>query len=112
MTWGNELTRLRILMLLFVVVASLRKLMNSPDQNTLLRAIEDARRILEEYIGAGPRDPAQTLHRLLAVLDKGELVHALDRISSRRVMRLLENTKKPRPTRAPSGRGLGERAQG
>ena len=86
--------------------------MNSPDQHTLLRAIEDARRILEEYVGAGPRDPAQTLHRLLVVLDKGELVHALDRISRRRVMRLLENTKKPLPTRAPAGLGLGERAQG
>jgi hypothetical protein len=110
MTSGNELIRLRILMLLFVIVASLRKLMNSPDQHTLLRAI--ARRILEEYIGAGPRDPAQTLHRLLVVLDKAELVHALDRISHRRVMRLLENTKKPPPTRAPSGRSLGARAQG
>jgi hypothetical protein len=110
MTSGNELTRLRILMLLFVV-ASLRKLMNSPDQHTLLRAIEDARRILEEYIGAGPRDPAQTLHRLLVVLDRAELVHALDRISHRRLMRLLENTKSRLPRGHPRD-GVSENAQG
>jgi IS5 family transposase len=62
--------------------------MLSPDQHTLVRAVEDARRILEEYIAAGPRDATQALERLLVVLDKGELVHALARISSRKVMRL------------------------
>ena len=67
--------------------------MNSPDQHTILRAIEDARRILEEYIGPAPSDPAQTLQRLLVVLDRGDLVQVLDRISSRRVRRL--NTKSP-----------------
>jgi len=30
--------------------------MNSPDQETVLRAIEDARRILGEYIRSGQRD--------------------------------------------------------
>jgi hypothetical protein len=55
--------------------------MNSPDQDTLLRAVEDARRILREYIEPGPHDATQTVERLLAVLDREDLVHALDRLN-------------------------------
>ena len=43
--------------------------MNNPDQDTVLRTVLDARRILGEYIEPGPRDPAQTVERLLAVLE-------------------------------------------
>jgi 6-phosphogluconate dehydrogenase len=50
--------------------------MNNPDQETVLRAIEDARRILE-YIRSGQRDATRTVERLLAVLDKNDVVHAL-----------------------------------
>ena len=64
--------------------------MNSPDQDTLLRAIEDARRVLGEYIEPGPRDATRTVERLLAILDRDEVVHALDRIKRRRVIRLVE----------------------
>ena len=64
--------------------------MNSPDQDTLIRAIEDARRILGEYIEPGPRDAKVTVERLLAVLDKSDVVHALDRIKRRKVIRLVE----------------------
>jgi hypothetical protein len=64
--------------------------MGNPDQETLLRAIEDARRILGEYIEPGQRDPAQTVQRLLAVLDRSDVVHALDRMNRRRVMRLVD----------------------
>ena len=65
--------------------------MNNPDQDTLVRAIEDARRILGEYIEPGrPRDAARTVERLLAVLDRNDVIHALDRIKRRRVMRLVE----------------------
>jgi hypothetical protein len=64
--------------------------MSSPDQDTLLRAIEDARRILGEYIEPRPRDPARTVERLLAVLDKENVVHALDRLKRRRLLRLVE----------------------
>lgn len=64
--------------------------MNSPDQDTLLRAIEDARRILGEYIEPGHRDPARTVERLLAVLDNETVVHALDRLKRRKVLRLVE----------------------
>ena len=64
--------------------------MNNPDQDTLLRAIEDARRVLGEYIEPGPRDATRTVERLLAILDRDEVVHALDRIKRRRVIRLVE----------------------
>jgi hypothetical protein len=64
--------------------------MNTPDQETLLRAVEDARRILGEYIGPGERDAAQTVQHLLAVLDRNDVVHALDRMKRRRVVRLIE----------------------
>jgi hypothetical protein len=64
--------------------------MNNPDQETVLRTVQDARRILGEYIDLGPRDPAQTVERLLAVLDREDFLHALDRINRRRVLRLVE----------------------
>jgi hypothetical protein len=64
--------------------------MNNPDQETVLRAIEDARRILGEYIEPGQRDATRTVERLLAVLDRNDVVHALDRIKRRRVIRLVE----------------------
>jgi hypothetical protein len=64
--------------------------MHSPDQEVLLRAIEDARRILGEYVAVGQRDPTRTVERLLAVLNKNDVVHALDRMNRRRVIRLVE----------------------
>lgn len=64
--------------------------MSSSDQDTLLRAIEDARRILGEYIEPVPRDPARAIERLLAVLDNEYVVHALDRLERRRLLRLVE----------------------
>ena len=63
--------------------------MNNPDQDTLIRAVEDARRILGEYI-EGPRDVTRTVEHLLAVLERNDVVHALDRIKRRRVIRLVE----------------------
>jgi hypothetical protein len=65
--------------------------MNNPDQDTVIRAIEDARRILGEHIAPGrPRDATHTVERLLSVLDRNDVVHALDRIKRRRVIRLVE----------------------
>jgi hypothetical protein len=64
--------------------------LSTPDQETLLRAVEDARRILGEYIELGQRDAAETVQRLLAVLDKDDVVHALDRIKRGRVLRLVD----------------------
>ena len=63
--------------------------MNNPDQDTLIRAVEDARRILGEYI-EGPHDVTRTVEHLLAVLDRNDVVNALDRIKRRRVIRLIE----------------------
>jgi hypothetical protein len=68
----------------------------SPDQETLVRTIEDARRILGECIEPGPRDARQTVERLSAVLDRDELMHALDRIRRRRAVRLVEVTLAPK----------------
>jgi hypothetical protein len=64
--------------------------MNNSDQDTLIRAVEDARRILGEYIEPGPRDATRAVQRLLAVLDRNDVIHALDRIKRRRVIRLVE----------------------
>jgi hypothetical protein len=64
--------------------------MNNPDQDTVLLTVEDARRILGEYIEPGPRDPMVTVDRLIAVLDRDEFIHALDRMKRRRIRRLVE----------------------
>jgi hypothetical protein len=64
--------------------------MNDPDQDTLIRAVEDARHILGEYLERGPRDATRTMEHLLAVLDRNDVVYALDRIKRRRVIRLVE----------------------
>jgi hypothetical protein len=64
--------------------------MSTPDQETLLRAVEDARRILGEFIVPGQRDAMRTVQRLLAVLDTNDVVHALDRMKRRRVLRLID----------------------
>jgi hypothetical protein len=64
--------------------------MNNTDQETVLRAMEDARRVLGEYIAPGPRDATRTVHRLIAILDRDEVVHTLDRMKRRRTLRLVE----------------------
>ena len=69
-------------------LVELRSVMNSPDQDTLVRAVEDARRILGEYMEPGPRDATRIVERLLAVLDRND-VHALDRINRHSVIRLV-----------------------
>ena len=63
-----------------MVLCRLRGAMDSPQPSYLVRAIEDARRILGEYIELGQRDASQTVERLLAVLNREDLVHAPDRI--------------------------------
>jgi hypothetical protein len=67
-----------------------RAVMNTPDHDTIIRAIEDARRILGEYIEPGTRDATRAVEHLLTVLDRNDVVHALDRIKRRRVIRLVE----------------------
>jgi hypothetical protein len=67
--------------------------MNNPDQETLVRAVEDARRILGDYLEIGPRDATRTVEHLLAVLDRNDVVFALDRIKRRRAIRLVESNQ-------------------
>jgi hypothetical protein len=54
-----------------------------PDETIVLRAVDDARSILAEYVAPGPHDAAHTIVRLLAVLDRTEVVNALDRLTQR-----------------------------
>jgi hypothetical protein len=57
------------------------------DQETVLHALEHARRIVGHCI-AGQRDATRTVEHLLTVLDEVEIVDALDRMSRRRILRL------------------------
>lgn len=76
----------------FAASRKLRTLMKSPDQDILIliRAIEDGRRILREFIEPGPHDAMRTVERLLILLDRNDVGHALDRTKRRRVIRLVE----------------------
>jgi hypothetical protein len=64
--------------------------MNNTDQETVLQALEDARRILREYNAPRLGDATLTVHRLIAVLERDELVHAINRMRKRRNLRLVE----------------------
>jgi hypothetical protein len=59
------------------------------DQETVLNALEHARRIVGRCI-AGQRDATRTVERLLTVLDEIEVVDALDRMTRRRILRLVD----------------------
>jgi hypothetical protein len=50
------------------------------DQQTMLLAVSNARRILEEYLEPRPHDNEHLLNRLVEVLDRNEVVTALSRL--------------------------------
>jgi hypothetical protein len=50
------------------------------DQQTILRAVSNAQRILEEYLEPRPHDSERLLIRLIEVLDRNEVVTALSRL--------------------------------
>jgi len=52
------------------------------DQDLIIEAIEEAQRILPEYIETGPRDTAATVKALLDVLDRRDGVAALNRLKA------------------------------
>jgi hypothetical protein len=54
------------------------------DQDIVIAAIEEAQRILAEYIEPGPsfRLPDVTINRLLSVLDRRDVVSALHRLKA------------------------------
>ena len=66
-------------------------MMLESDQETVLRALEDARRILGRCI-AGQRNATRAVERLLAVLDEIEVVDALERMNRLRILRLVDLT--------------------
>ena len=50
------------------------------DQQTVLRAVSNAHRILEEYLEPKPHDNERLLNRLIEALDRNEVVTALRRL--------------------------------
>ena len=50
------------------------------DQQTMLRAVSNAHRILEEYLEPKPHDTERLLNRLVEALDRNEVVTALRRL--------------------------------
>jgi hypothetical protein len=64
------------------------------DQETVLRALEAARSILGECI-AGQRGAAVTVERLFDMLNRSDIVQALDRMSRRRILRLIDHGDGP-----------------
>src|SRR5258706_6142212 len=65
------------------------RVMPRSDQETVLHALEYARRIVGKCI-AGQRDATRMVERLLTVLDEVEIVDALDRMKRRRILRLID----------------------
>ena len=63
--------------------------MLSDDQETVVRALERVRSILDECV-AGHRDAAGTVERLQTTLDKTEVRRALNRMDRRRILRLVD----------------------
>lgn len=50
------------------------------DQQTMLRAVSNAHRILEEYLEPKPHDNERLLNRLVEALDRNEVVTVLRRL--------------------------------
>jgi hypothetical protein len=50
------------------------------DQEVLISTLREARRIIGEYIEPGPRKADQTLTQLIAVLDRQDVAHAIERL--------------------------------
>jgi hypothetical protein len=51
------------------------------DKELMLRAVRNAQRILEEFLEPRPHDNERLLSRLVEVLDRNEVVAAVDRLS-------------------------------
>jgi hypothetical protein len=62
--------------------------MTLSDQELTVYAIREAQLILADYIRPGPQDPEKTLQQLLAVLDRDDVVEAVDRLENGSSMRV------------------------
>ncbi len=60
------------------------------DIERLITSVQEARRLLSQYIEPGPRNAVDTVDRLIDVLDDRGFVTTLDRLNRRRVIRLIE----------------------
>jgi len=50
------------------------------DQQTMLQAVSNAQRILDEYLEPRPHDNERLLNRLVEMLDRNEVVTAVSRL--------------------------------
>ncbi|MDB5621063.1 hypothetical protein [Tardiphaga sp.] len=62
--------------------------MTLSDEELALMALREAQLILADYIQPGTRDPAKTINELLAVLDRNDVVEAVDRLEDGTGMRV------------------------
>lgn len=61
------------------------------DRDLIIDAIEEAQRILAEHLEPGSLlQPARTIHRLIMVLDRAELVSAVERLKARGGLRVIK----------------------
>jgi hypothetical protein len=64
--------------------------MNLSDQELAVMALREAQLILADYIQPGPRDCEKTINDLLAVLDRDDVVEAVDRLEVETGVRKIE----------------------
>ena len=56
------------------------------DRDLIIEAVEEAQRVLAEHLEPGAvRSAASTIHRVVTVLDRPELVAAMERIKASRL---------------------------
>ena len=60
------------------------------DQDLLIKALEDARSILANYIAPGPRNPHAAIHSLSGVLSRPDVSDAIQRLKSGYGLRVLK----------------------
>ena len=62
--------------------------MNLSDEELTLMALREAQLILADYVQPGPRDSEKTIQQLLEVLDRDDVVEAVDRLEAGTGMRV------------------------
>jgi hypothetical protein len=72
------------------------------DQDLIVEAIDEAQRILGEYIAPGPRDAAATIKALLGVFDRSDVVAALNRLKAGYGLYVVKQEPDGRQTRPSS----------
>jgi hypothetical protein len=60
------------------------------DQQLLISTLRKASRIISEYLEPGSRDTAETLNRLIAVLDTEDLARAVERLEEGHGLRVVK----------------------